>query len=1364
VRIAGAVRKAVLIELLLAPNTFVPAASIIADLWPSETPGVAGDRLQAQVRGLRRSLGHTASRPLLDADEVGYRLRVEPGALDTVRARDEITVARDLLASGDAYESRRRLAHSLAMWRGDPLADVADHLFAQPEIRRLRELWLTAVEAHAEAGLAVGDHRTVATELEQLVDEEPLREALWVLLIAALQRSGRTVDARHRFEQARSQLAEAGLVPSPLLRRLEQQIVLEQPAPDLVVASPDDARWTLDVGGTRSTNARTPPAGLLTFLFTDVVDSTVLWEQSPGGMAEALASHDDTIRACVAGCDGYIFSTAGDGFGAAFRLAADALEAARRIQREMAHQEHDGQRGNIERLQLRVRIGAHTGPAEHRGGNFFGRTLNRASRVMATARGGQIVVTDATAKVLPRRLRDDLVDLGRRTLRGIPEPMRLYRADRLETTTGAGHGSTVAGREEMRVSAATVQTDDSLGVLPDDPAAGPLGADSLTGLPRVLADLAAAPMIGRRAANVRARRAWEEATRGNPRLLLVQGPAGIGKTHLAATVARHAAAEGALVAYGRCDTDPLQAYEPFVRILEDCYERDPAATKAATADRSPLVRLLPRLRLDGVTDIEPATDPDLERLRLFDAVAGLFVELTQNQPLCVVIDDLEWADGSTARLLRFLMTNLQSCRVLFIATCRSPYEVSALDDLLPALDREGVIDHLSVPGLSVADTEELLVLVAPGLGSSIADLAPTLHQLSEGNPFYAREIARHLRASPDSTMPADPIETLLASGVPATIDASLRQRLDGLSEVAQAALAAGSVSGVEFTLDRVQAITSMPRAQLINALDEAERTGAVAVDDAGLYRFTHRLFRETVYRALPRLQRAQLHAATAAAIELASADVEDRVMGLARHHCAAIPVTDPATAVAWLRRSAERAQRQAAFSVAAQELERAVSLLDRHGCTADDLCRTLVDLGAALHAAGEPARSRTAYERAAALAIKHSLPRSLADAAIGACGTWTGNAPDPEVIRGVEEAVAALEVIHAERAVADELRRVLGRLAVMRFRAFGDPDAHGLALRAMGMGTDRAIDEGRFEALHAMHVTSVLREPPAFRRTLVQEMIDHAALAPDPANRVVAAWEAIGDALESGAPTDLEPIMNEFEDIGAASGRPVDLWSADVIRACVATARGELIDAERYAHRTIHSGAGIDPNDVWDVHVLQLFVIRWYQRRAAELIPLIEAAAAREGSRAPATVGLGLVAFETGRTDDAHSAIDTILDGKVRFVANEHWLGWMCMVAYLASRIGHRAAALELLPQLERHTGGHALIGRSIVWMGSVSLFTGLLAAATGDSQRARDDLTDALEQNQAASLPFWTTEAQRALRELEGSDREDHALPRSTV
>jgi hypothetical protein len=856
-------------------------------------------------------------------------------------------------------------------------------------------------------------------------------------------------------------------------------------------------------------------------------------------------------------------------------------------------------------------------------------------------------------------------------------------------------------------------------------------------------------MLGRRAEQARATRAWDEARRGNPRLLLVHGPAGIGKTHLAATVARHAAVDGALVAYGRCDRDPLQPYEPFVKVLQDFDEQDHERTRLAATDRSPLVRLLPRLRVEGVDDVEPVDDPELETVRLFDAIADLFVELAQRRPLCVVIDDLEWADGSTVRLLRFLLTNLPSCRALFLATSRSPHEVAALADLLAALDRQGVVDHVSVPGLSVADTEELLVLAAPQLGSAIADTAPKLHLLTDGNPLYAREIATNLRPPFGPERGVDPIDALLAAGVPPSIDAPLRGRFDSLSVTAREVLEAGSVCGVEFTLDRATAVSDRTRTEVLDALDEAERSGSIAVDDAGVYRFTHRLFREIVYRAIPRLRRAQLHAAVAAEIESTAPDVDDRAMELAFHHCAALPVTDPATAVGWLRRSARRAQEQTAFPVAARELERAVDLLDRHGSTANDLCVTLVALGSALVAAGEPDRSRTVFQRAAALAIKHSLAEPLADAAIGGCGMWTGTAPAPDLMVHMEEAAAALEVMHAERGVDAELSRVLGRLAVLRFRATGDASAKALADRSMALSAAGELDRGRFEALHALHVTSQLHEPPSYRRDLARQMVAHAIAANHPANLVVARWEAIGNALESGGTNDLEDLMIEFEDLGAATRRPVDLWAADVVRACVATARGDLSGAEHFVHRSLHSGAGVDAGDVWDVHVLQLFLIRWYEGRATELAPIIEAAAEREPSRAPATVGLGLIALEQGRRDAAVRAVQQVLSGEVRFVRNEHWLGWMCALAYLVAQIGDRAAAEELRPQLEPFAASHALIGRTIVWLGSVGCFVGLLAGTIGDEESARNYLADALEQNRSASLGFWTTEAKSAAARL---------------
>jgi predicted ATPase len=129
----------------------------------------------------------------------------------------------------------------------------------------------------------------------------------------------------------------------------------------------------------------------VTFLFTDIEGSTALWEADPDAMRVALERHDSILRSAIDGQDGYVFSTGGDGFAAAFARAGDAVTAATEAQQRLVAETWPGARV------LRVRMGLHTGEATERDGDYFGTTVNRAARLMATAHGGQVVCSRSTA-------------------------------------------------------------------------------------------------------------------------------------------------------------------------------------------------------------------------------------------------------------------------------------------------------------------------------------------------------------------------------------------------------------------------------------------------------------------------------------------------------------------------------------------------------------------------------------------------------------------------------------------------------------------------------------------------------------------------------------------------------------------------------------------------------------------------------------------------------------------------------------------------------------------------------------------------------------------------------------------------------
>ncbi len=133
------------------------------------------------------------------------------------------------------------------------------------------------------------------------------------------------------------------------------------------------------------------PEGTVTFLFTDLERSTRLWEDHPEAMKVALARHDEILQRAVLEHDGHIVKSTGDGVHAAFATAPHAVNAA--VAGQLSLQaESWGASGPF-----RVRMGLHTGESEHRSGDYFGSVVNRAARLMASAHGGQILVSQATA-------------------------------------------------------------------------------------------------------------------------------------------------------------------------------------------------------------------------------------------------------------------------------------------------------------------------------------------------------------------------------------------------------------------------------------------------------------------------------------------------------------------------------------------------------------------------------------------------------------------------------------------------------------------------------------------------------------------------------------------------------------------------------------------------------------------------------------------------------------------------------------------------------------------------------------------------------------------------------------------------------
>src|SRR5262245_4492159 len=280
------------------------------------------------------------------------------------------------------------------------------------------------------------------------------------------------------------------------------------------------------------------PEGTLTFLFTDIVGSTTLWEAHPQAMLQALARHDAILQQVIAASSGIMFKTVGDAFHAVFMTAPDALEAALAAQRAL-HQESWGETGP-----LRVRMAIHTGAADMRDGDYFGGPLNRIARMLAAGHGGQILISHATAELAAERVPAgaSLVDLGTHQLKDLIRPEQIFQLVHGDLPTDFPPLTTVAARPAPT-----------------------------TALPANL--LATKLFVPPARANLVIRqRLFERVETGlQNKLTLVAAPAGFGKTTLFSD--RRATAAGSALPFGwvsldRADNDPLRFWSYIITALD----------------------------------------------------------------------------------------------------------------------------------------------------------------------------------------------------------------------------------------------------------------------------------------------------------------------------------------------------------------------------------------------------------------------------------------------------------------------------------------------------------------------------------------------------------------------------------------------------------------------------------------------------------------------------------------------------------------------------------------------------------------------------------------------------------------------------
>ncbi len=820
-------------------------------------------------------------------------------------------------------------------------------------------------------------------------------------------------------------------------------------------------------------------------------------------------------------------------------------------------------------------------------------------------------------------------------------------------------------------------------------------------------------LVGRQREMVELVYALDRLLAGEGGLVLVSGEAGIGKTRLGEELALAAAARDVTVAWVRCwEAATTPPFWPWIQLLQQL-------TGATMPDARPL---------------SPGDDPGLARLRFFDDVVARVRSVATGQPLLLVVDDLQWADVASVRLLGYLASSHPRMPVLALGTYRS----GELDPGTPLRDEVAAIArsarHIPLEGLAPGDLTDLVRSVT----DRGDDVDPALlHHLTGGNPLFARELVRLLDSQGN-------LPRLASDGlppVPATVHGVLARRLDRLSDDCRALLETGAVVGDEFNLHVAEAVTGMDRERLLELLGEALVSQLVKEAGVAEYRFVHPLVRASLYDRLGVSRRVRLHERVGLALEARRAQGQQvDVASLAHHFAEAASGGSAGRAAAYAVEAAEAAMSRFAYESAVLLYAQALEALDLDASGAD-WCAVLLGLGAAQASAGDRAAARRSYLSAAVLARRAGRPAQLAEAALG-----IGGGGGFEVTLGDREQIELLEEARAALGPQPSILRALvtARLSVALSLSGALDHRLKLSEEALAMARELGDSAALAYALCA-HCDAIAG--PAFAERRLEEAEEIVSLARSIGDR---ATELLGRRLrvvalfEVGETASVDAEIEAYARLAGLVRQPLYQWYVPLWRATRALMRGELGRSREFGEQAAAIGAQAQSGNA---AVLAQALLWYVEREAGHLdnTPALEPLLQLEpmlGTQVRVTVTL--VFADAGRREEARARL--VADAALirALPLDSEWIPAMFQLTEVIAHIGGHTLAQWAYEALLPHRRLFGVEGIGAAWAGSVERALGLLASALGRRPDAEAHFDAGVAANRAAGSPLFVARTLR--------------------
>jgi len=568
-----------------------------------------------------------------------------------------------------------------------------------------------------------------------------------------------------------------------------------------------------------------------------------------------------------------------------------------------------------------------------------------------------------------------------------------------------------------------------------------------------------APLVDRTEEMNVLKEAVYKAVQGEGCLILVHGEAGIGKTRLLREVGAYAQSCGVQVLHGRCPAlfrmDGVPPYIIWKEVIKDylgaCTPEQlhrvigfyPAEVAKLVPELSQKLRMIPQ---------SIPISPEQEQNRLFEAVSQFITNVSQETPLLVILDDLQWTDPSSLLLLHYLARGMHKTPLLLLCAYRST-EVDDRHPLTPVLaelNRERLPQEIQLKRMSLSDVSELIknILEQEDVPKEFCKL---VYDKTRGNPFFAEEVVKSLKEEGIICREKSEWKFKEVSVIefPKSVRNVVKARISRLDQECQNVLTMASFVGNEFGFDALREVTGLGEGKLLELIDGLFKTGLIkeqAIHGKRSCSFADILVRDVVYEEVSPLKRTKLHEIVGATLEKIYAKSIDEHLGeLAVHF---LEGGDEDKALDYFTRAGEKAQKIYANNEAASYYQSSLRILAEKGDEIREEGHVLERLGDVEKLVGDYDASMKSWTQALPLFEQFDeketvarLHRKMANV------LWSSQGDAGKARMHHEEALNILE----KKPESAELASLFDDMSRFYFRTEDVPKARSWAEKALGL-------------------------------------------------------------------------------------------------------------------------------------------------------------------------------------------------------------------------------------------------------------------------------------------------------------------------